>query len=95
MIRHVVFFKLQDNSESNKELIKEKILSMKGKIDLLKHIEVGINFSAEQRAYDLVLISDFDSKEDLKSYAVHPIHVSVINFLKAANTQTKVVDYEF
>ena len=95
MIKHIVFLKLENNSEENKKVFQEKIMSMKGQIDILKHIEVGINFADEERAYDLALITDFETKEDLQSYAVNPIHVNVIKFLKANNTVTKVVDYEY
>lgn len=95
MIKHIVFLKLEDNSEQNKQAFKDKIMSLKGKIDVLKYIEVGINFSKEERAYDLSLITDFETKEDLQSYAVDPIHVEVLKFLKSKNTVTKVVDYEY
>ncbi len=94
MVKHIVFFKLQDNSLKNKELVKEKIMSMKGKIEELKYIEVGINFSLEERAYDLALVSEFETKEDLKSYAINPLHVKIIEFLKDLGITTKVVDYE-
>ena len=95
MIKHIVFLKLEDNSEENKKVFQEKIMSLKGKIDILKHIEVGINFSLEERAFDLALITDFDSKKDLNAYAINPLHVEVINFLKSQNTLTKIVDYEY
>jgi len=95
MIKHIVFLKLEDNSMENKQVFKNKIMSLKGKIDVLKYIEVGINFSKEERAYDLSLITDFETKEDLQAYAVDPIHVEVIKFLKSKNTITKVVDYEY
>jgi GR25 family glycosyltransferase involved in LPS biosynthesis len=95
MVRHIVFLKLSDHSEKNKEFVKDKIMSMKGKIDYLRHLEVGVNFSPEDRAYDLALICEFDNKEDLKRYATDPIHVEVLQFLKSINTQTKVVDYQF
>lgn len=95
MIRHIVFFKLQDSSEANKQLVKDRIMSMQGKMDFVKHLEVGINFSTEERAFDLALISDFETKEDLNTYATHPIHVEVVNFIKSLNTVSKVVDYEF
>lgn len=95
MIKHIVFFKLEDNSETNKKFIQDKIMSMKGKIEYLKHIEVGINFSPEERAFDLALITDFESKEDLAAYAINPIHVEIVNYLKSVNTITKVVDYEY
>jgi len=95
MIKHIVFFKLEDNSETNKEAIKARIMGMKGKIDLLKHIEVGVNFSPEERAFDLALVTDFETKEDLQAYAIHPLHVEVVTFLKSINTVTKVVDYVY
>jgi len=95
MVKHIVFLKLEDNSEQNKQVFKDKIMSMKGKIGVMKHIEVGMNYSNEARAYDLVLINDFQTKEDLQSYAINPIHLKIIEFLKANNTVTKVVDYEY
>jgi len=93
MIKHIVFFKLQDNSPQNKEAIKKCIMSMQGKIDYLRHLEVGVNFSTEERAFDLALVSEFDTKEDLARYAIDPIHIEIVNFLKSINTLTKVVDY--
>ncbi len=93
MVRHIVFFKLPDNSEANKNALKERIMSMQGKLDFVKHLEVGLNFSTEERAFDVVLISDFETKEDLQTYATHPIHVEVVNFIKSLNAVSKVVDY--
>ena len=95
MIKHIVFFKLEDNSQANKEAVKARIMGMKGKIDVLKHIEVGVNFSPEERACDLALVTDFETKEDLNAYAIHPLHVEVVTFLKSINTVTKVVDYVY
>ena len=95
MIKHIVFLKLEDNSDKHNKIVKNKIMALKDKISVIKHIEVGINFADEQRAYDLALISDFESLEDLQSYAVNPLHVEVISYLKSKNTITKVVDYEY
>ena len=95
MVRHIVFFKLEDNSDANKQRVKDRIMSMQGKMDFVKHLEVGINFSPEERAFDLALISDFETREDLNTYATHPIHVDVVNFIKSLNTVSKVVDYDY
>ena len=95
MIRHIVFLKLEDNSESAKQEIKKMILALKNDILVLKNMEVGLNFSPEERAYDIVLIADFDCKEDLKTYATHPVHLKLISYLKSLNTLSKVVDYKF
>lgn len=95
MIKHIVFLKLEDNSDEHKKIVQDKLMSMKGKIEVLKHIEVGINFSKEERAYDVALISDFETKKDLQSYAADPLHVEIINYLKSVDTISKVVDYEY
>jgi len=95
MIKHIVLLKLEDNSNEHKKLVQKKILALKSKISEIVHLEVGVNFADEQRAYDVALISDFKNKEDLQSYAVNPLHVEVINYLKSKNTTSKVVDYEY
>ncbi len=95
MIRHIVFFKLTDNSLENKKRLQKMILSLKDKIDVIKFYQVGINFSLEDRAYDIALISDFSTENDLKSYALHSEHLKIISLLKAEGTTTKIVDFNF
>ncbi len=94
MVRHIVFLKLTDNSQKNKESLKKKILALKNEIRVIKNIEVGLNFSPEERAYDLALIADFDTKEDLQIYATNPTHLKLIENLKSTGAISKVVDYE-
>ena len=43
MIKHIVCFKLKDNSEENKLKAKEVLLSMKGNVPMLRNIEVGVD----------------------------------------------------
>lgn len=95
MVKHIVFFKLEDNSEANKRDIKERFMTMVGKIEGMSNLEIGLNFSPEERAFDLSLICDFPDKEALKYYATHPVHVAIVTYLKSINTVTKVVDYEY
>ena len=95
MIRHVVMLKTETKDLDLSKEIRDKILSLKDKIDIIRYYQVGINFSDEDRAYDLVLIGDFDSKEDLKHYATHPEHLKVISFLKSKKVISKVVDFEY
>jgi hypothetical protein len=54
---------------------------------------VGINFSEATVAYDLVLISEFFSKEALSSYQMHPEHVKVADFVGKVCESRVVVDY--
>ncbi|MEA3331739.1 MAG: Dabb family protein [Campylobacterota bacterium] len=94
MIVHIVMFRFKDEDKSSNILIvQERLNSLIGKIPTLKMMEVGVNFSQEGRAFDLSLYSTFDTKEDLKVYAVHPEHLKVVELIKQVTIESKVVDY--
>ncbi|HIP03403.1 MAG TPA: Dabb family protein [Campylobacterales bacterium] len=95
MVKHIVFFKLTDNSDKNKELVKKKLLSLQGEVEVLQNIEVGLNFADEDRAYDIALLTDFNDEEDLKTYAVHPYHLEVVAYIKKVALSSKVVDFKY
>ena len=96
MVRHVVCFKLKDNSAESKIKAKETLLSMKGRVDLLQNIEVGVDFLCSDRSYDVVLITDFLSREDLEAYQKDEFHCSVIKpYMHEVRTSSVAVDYEF
>ena len=94
MIVHIVMFKFKDeNREANIQKAKEMLNALESKIEELLSIEVGINFDTAERAFDLSIYTKFNSKEDLNSYAVHPKHLKVVEFIKSVVTESKVVDY--
>ena len=94
MIVHIVMFKFKDeDKEKNLQKVKLELNALVGKIDELKSIEVGIDFNQSERAFDMSLYSTFETKEDLKSYAVHPAHVEVVALIKKVTSEAKVVDY--
>jgi hypothetical protein len=95
MVKHIVFFKLTDNSDNNRELVKKRLLSLKDKVEVLQNIEVGLNFADEERAYDIALLTDFKDENDLKTYAVHPYHLEVVAFIKTVANSSKVVDFKY
>lgn len=99
MIKHIVMWKLKENAEGNtKEFnsleIKRQIESLKGRIDKVLELEVGINFEESSQAYDVVLYSTFHSKDDLNYYHNHEEHLKVVNFIKKVIEKRIVVDYE-
>ncbi|MFT5660669.1 MAG: hypothetical protein ACI9TV_001311 [Sulfurimonas sp.] len=94
MIVHIVMFKFKEEDKNNNILKVEKALNnLVQKIDELKSIEVGVDFNQSERAFDLSLYSTFNSKEDLKTYAVHPTHLEVVALIKSVTMESKVVDY--
>ncbi len=75
-------------------IIKEKLQSLNGRIPGMLRLEVGINFSKTEDSCDLVLYSEFESKEDLDKYQNHPEHKVVMPLIAAVKAERKVVDYE-
>ncbi len=95
MVMHIVMFQFQKGtSETIKEEIKQQIEELADLVPGLLNIKVGHNFAQEDRAMDMVLISHFESKEDLDFYATHPEHLKVVEYIKTVAEYTKVVDFE-
>jgi hypothetical protein len=91
MFTHIVLFKLTDPSNTQK--VHDLLINMKGKIAELRDIEVGIDIVRSPRSFDVSLITRFDSREDMDTYQVHPVHVEVLKFMKTAVEKAVVVDY--
>lgn len=95
MITHIVLFKLADPTAENLAATRNKLLSMGGKIDLLRHLEAGVDVVRSERSYDIALTTRFDSLEDLQAYQVHPYHAGeVIPHMKSVCSSIVAVDYE-
>ena len=95
MITHLVFFKLTDPTSENLAATRDKLLSMEGRIPLLRHLEAGVDVIRSERSYDVALITRFDSLDDLQAYQVHPYHAGeVIPFMKSVCSSIVAVDYE-
>ncbi len=95
MVMHIVMFKFQEGtSEALMVEVKEQIEQLVDLVPRLQNMKVGLNFSREERAMDMVLISHFENREDLDFYAKHPEHQKVVAFVKTFAVYSKVVDFE-
>jgi hypothetical protein len=83
----------EDNKKANIIQVKQMLENLMGAIPSLRSMDVGVNFSDEDRAMDLGLISVFESQKGLSAYVVHPEHQKVVSFLKSSTEYSKVVDY--
>jgi hypothetical protein len=94
MVKHIVLFKFKDeNKIENIKKAKELFEELGQKINELKSVEVGINFDTAPRATDMSIYTTFDDIEGLHSYAIDPIHLEVVEFIKGVTEYTKVCDY--
>lgn len=95
MIKHIVCFKLKDNSEENCEKTAEILRSMEGKVDLLRGIEVGIDFLHSERSYDIILQVMLDDTKALEEYQKDEYHCSVVKtHMHAVMENSVAIDYE-
>jgi len=96
MIKHIVMFEFKnENKVANLQKAKELLEGLFGKIDALKSMEVGVNFSSELRAMDMSIITLFDDIEGLNAYAIDEEHLKVVAFIKEVTHSSKVVDYVY
>jgi len=83
----------EENKAQNLLQVKNELNALVEKIDELKSMEVGIDFSNSERSFDLSLYSTFQTQTDLKIYAIHKEHLKVVELIKSVTIESKVVDY--
>jgi hypothetical protein len=91
-------WKLKDSANGNSKVenasqIKLMLENLNGKISGMLKLEVGINFSETDNSSDIILYSEFDSKEDLMAYQIHTEHERVKPFVLSCRSERRIVDY--
>ncbi len=99
MIKHIVFIKIKGAASDDAKLqdlnkLKDALEALPSQISQIKNFEVGINVSDSSSASDIALVGEFDSKDDLEAYKVHPEHQKVLDLISSIKGRTAVVDFE-
>lgn len=96
MIKHTVCFKLKDNSPEECNKAAEILRSMDGNVELLRGIEVGVDFLHSPRSYDIILQVVLDDEKALEEYQKDEYHCSVVKKHMHAVAETSVaIDFKF
>ena len=98
MLRHIVMWRFKDEAEGktklqNMEYIKERLLTLKGVIPELRHIELGFNVNESDMSYDMVLLTEFADQAALERYKNHPWHKEVSAYVSKVRTDRVTADY--
>ena len=98
MVKHIVMWKFKDSAEGksreeNMRIVEESLYALVGIIGEIKKMEIGSDLSHTAASMDLVLLTEFESSEELKKYAVHPEHVKVAEYVKKVTDTRVVLDY--
>lgn len=95
MIKHVVCFRLKNNSEQKKNEARDVLMSMKGKVDLIRDIFVGVDFLGSDRSFDIILEIMRDNKKALEDYQNDKYHCEVVKtYMHAHRTDSVAIDCE-
>ncbi len=98
MIKHIVMWNVRGDDAAaharNIVLLKTEFESLRGRIPGLLRLEVGIDDSRVDYACDVVLITEFVSRQALADYAQHPEHLRVRGVLGDLRSARHQVDYE-
>ena len=95
MIKHIVCFKLKDNSENEVKKAADILLSMQGNVPLLRGIEVGCDFLHSPRSYDIILQVLLDDEKALDDYQNDEYHCSVVKkHMHCVAESSVAIDYK-
>ena len=99
MIRHIVMWRFKDSAEGNSKeenikIVTKSLYSLVGVIDEIKKMEIGKDLLHTDASMDLALVTEFETLDTLHTYAVHPEHVKVAEFVKKVTEMRVVLDCE-
>ena len=99
MIKHIVMWKLKDFAEgadraTNAAKMKEKLDACAKLSPGTLAFEVVLAQPGLEATYDVILYSEFESREALAEYAAHPTHKALIPFIGAVRDERQCMDYE-
>ena len=94
MIRHVVMWKFKNEAEGktkeeNMTVVRDALYALVPIISEIKKMEIGIDLLHSDSSMDLMLLTEFDSLDDMKKYAEHPEHLKVAATVRKV-TETRV-----
>ena len=97
MIKHIVMWKVKGSTPEEKRegvrRIQAAFDGVVGVIPGLLALEVGADVSRIEYACDVVLYSEFESRQALDSYATHPEHLRIKRDLADVRIARHQVDY--
>lgn len=97
-IRHVVTWKLAAKdaavrAEQAAEVAR-RLNALDGVVPQLRSISAGANAAYPDANWDVTLVADFDSIEELEAYQVHPAHEDVVAYVRSVVASRVAVDFE-
>ena len=91
----MVMFKLRpDVSPAQRDEWLEISRRVHGEIELVRAYSIGEDLLHLPRSYDVAVVADFDSLEDVRAYADHPSHLTAVDLSRSLSEHIASVDFE-
>jgi hypothetical protein len=98
MIRHIVCWKLKDGDEAAQAQafaeIEGALTALPAVVPQIRALTVGRNIAYPEKNFDVVLVADFDSLDDLDAYQVSPAHLEAGAVVATRVVARAAVDFE-
>ena len=99
MIRHIVMWRFLESAEGNSKvenikIATERLYALIPKISEIKKMEIGADVLHTAASMDMALVTEFETLDTLHTYATHPEHLKVADFMKKVTEERVVLDCE-
>ena len=91
MIQHIVMWKFREGTEAQAEEFLTRLAALDGQIECIRSMAVRRS-AVPGSAYDAVLVSEFDTLEDVARYKNDLRHVAVSSLCKEIRTDRRAID---
>ncbi len=96
MVHHIVMWKLRPEADGrskaeNAKIIQQRLSALPPKIDCIQSLRVGVNENGG--AWDVVLVTTFQTAADLAAYDSHPDHQAVKRLIQTAAADRACIDF--
>lgn len=98
ILKHIVMWKFLDNAEGktkaeNMRFAAENLRALVGVAPTLLKLSIGEDVLGSPASFDMALVADFKSVEDMLAYRDFPRHAEISNYIRRVISDRKVVDF--
>lgn len=94
MIKHIVMWKFMENEEEIMKEFLSGLENLRDEIPELVSVQTGININPANE-FNAILITEFNTYEDLQSYQKNPKHIVAAGVGKDKRIARQAIDFEF
>ena len=93
MVQQIVMWKYKEGTEARAEEFLRGLEGLYGQIECIRSLSVHRS-AVKDSQYDAVLLTEFDSLEDVERYKNDPRHLAVAAICKEIRTVRSAIDIE-